>query len=111
MSLKIGVKFCGGCNCHYDRTALVNRFKDKYQDKITVEWANEKEIYDFLLVICGCSRACASYSQFQTKNPPMIITSDSPILLPDSAFEEPKKTVGGIFGELARRIQKAFMHR
>ena len=61
--MKVRIKYCGGCNPGFDRVELV--------DKIRIELAG---IVDFvspmdpgieaLLVIEGCSTACADVSEF-----------------------------------------------
>jgi hypothetical protein len=67
--VRIGVKFCGGCNPGYDRRAA-------YEDVVRVvaeraelagagvvfERAEVGVMYDFLLVIGGCANRCADVS-------------------------------------------------
>jgi len=52
--VRIGVKYCGGCNPRYDRVALVERIQ-REQPEDTFEWAIPGVYYDQLLVVCGCS--------------------------------------------------------
>lgn len=56
--MRIGVKYCGGCNPRYDRVALVDRIKEQHRED-TFEWAVPGVCYDQLLVVCGCSAQCA----------------------------------------------------
>ena len=62
--MKIGVKFCGGCNPKYDRGALFERTLKNYSEHC-FEYADETKEYDALLVICGCERACANTSRYR----------------------------------------------
>ena len=56
--MRIGVKYCGGCNPRYDRTALVARLKQKRPDD-WVEPASPGVCYDEFWVVCGCPVQCA----------------------------------------------------
>jgi len=57
--LKIGVKFCGGCNPRYDRKAFLKKIEEaKAEYNFTY---NLEEEYDILLIICGCKSACAGH--------------------------------------------------
>ena len=56
--MRIGVKYCGGCNPRYDRVALVHRLmEERPEDRF--EAAVPGEVYDQLLVVCGCLSQCA----------------------------------------------------
>lgn len=60
--MRIGVKYCGGCNPRYDRTGFVARLKEELGGG--VEWVNAGtagEPLDFVLVVCGCTAACARH--------------------------------------------------
>lgn len=61
--MKVGIRFCGGCNPRYDRGAMVKRITEKHP-----EWeagvAREGVEYDLLLVVGGCTACCAAYEQF-----------------------------------------------
>ncbi len=66
MSLKIGVKYCGGCNPEYDRVALVRRLGESLRGK--AEFVRpETEGVSLILAVEGCSTACADLSAFQGK--------------------------------------------
>lgn len=56
--MRVGVKYCGGCNPRYDRVALVHRLMEE-QPQDYFEPAVPGEMYDLLLVICGCQAQCA----------------------------------------------------
>ncbi len=61
--VKVGIRYCGGCNSRYDRGAMVKRITEKHPEWA---WENAREgsVYDLLLVIGGCSACCAAYEQF-----------------------------------------------
>jgi 4-hydroxybutyrate CoA-transferase len=58
--MRIAVKYCGGCNPRYDRPALAARLK---QD---LPWAEViaagEQPADYVVVLCGCSSACAQHA-------------------------------------------------
>ena len=61
--MKVGVKFCGGCNPRYDRGASLRKIKEDLNE---VEWITGKkeEICDYWLLICGCQRGCIDAKEF-----------------------------------------------
>lgn len=73
--MKIGVKYCGGCNPHFDRTTVVKQLMKNYNNYI-FEYAQIGIEYDILLIVNGCSRSCANYDLLRGSK---IITIDSNI--------------------------------
>ena len=63
--MKIGVKYCGGCNPHYERGELVRRLSEAVGLPITP--AREAEEWDVLLVLGGCTNCCADHSEHTAK--------------------------------------------
>ncbi len=57
--MTIGIKYCGGCNPRYDRTALVARLETDLPD-VQLGLAGG-EMPDYVVVLCGCSSACAQH--------------------------------------------------
>lgn len=58
--MKIGIKFCGGCNPRYDRGAYARSLVTTLQKGgDTVEIVKTQQYYDLVYVICGCGVACA----------------------------------------------------
>lgn len=55
--MRIGVKYCGGCNPNYNRKAAIEMLKSKWRG-CSIEPVNEKEGYDKILLVCGCARTC-----------------------------------------------------
>ena len=64
LNLRIGLKYCGGCNPTYDRVALVKRIEKGLQGKVEFVLA-ESEDADIVLAVQGCSTACADLSAFK----------------------------------------------
>jgi len=70
--LKIGIKYCGGCNPYYDRVALVKRIESRLQGKVEFVSAANDDV-DLVLAVEGCNTACADLSSFD-ENKIRIIT-------------------------------------
>lgn len=62
-----GVKFCGGCNPRFQRGKTFDDIKQHFKGIVEFEMAKEDVLYDFILVIGGCTKCCASYWQYKTK--------------------------------------------
>lgn len=63
----IGIKYCGGCNSGYDRVRFVEQLKERLPDIAFCSTEKNKRV-DYLIVVCGCSKVCAStegiYSEY-----------------------------------------------
>ena len=64
MKLRVGIKYCGGCNPEYDRIGIVDHIKQSLQDKIEIV-RPENEDVDLILSVNGCSTACADLKSFE----------------------------------------------
>lgn len=64
--VKIGVKFCGGCQSKYDRGNLYKKIKEDFKN-ICYDYVSEDEVYDYLLVISGCHIKCAGIKNYKYK--------------------------------------------
>ena len=73
--MKVGLKYCGGCNPEYDRVALVRHIEESLQGKIAFV-TPEGEGVRLILAVEGCSTACADLSAFQGKEIRVITTID-----------------------------------
>ena len=63
-TMRVGLKYCGGCNPEYDRAALVKHIQESLQCRI--EFVPPKsEGVTLILAVEGCSTACADLSAFQ----------------------------------------------
>ncbi|MBW2409238.1 MAG: hypothetical protein JRF72_05530 [Deltaproteobacteria bacterium] len=64
--LKVGIKFCGGCNPGYDRGALADYVKTSLHGR--VEFVSlDREGIDMILAVEGCKTCCADLSAFEDK--------------------------------------------
>ena len=73
MDIRIGLKYCGGCNPSYDRKAIADMIQR--QPGITVIPYNENEIPDMALIICGCSADCISTDKYRGRYGTVLINS------------------------------------
>jgi len=62
--LKIGVKYCGGCNPTYDRVALVKEVEGRLRGKASLVRADSEGV-TLVLAVEGCATACADLSPFE----------------------------------------------
>lgn len=55
--MKIGIKYCGGCNSRYDRGKMVRDLQAQFPD---VQFTCDTDEYcNIWLIVCGCPTACA----------------------------------------------------
>ncbi len=75
LKMRVGVKYCGGCNPEYDRVALTSLIQERLEIKTNfVPW-DSGEI-DLALVVCGCQTACVDLSHFAGQRISMIKNPD-----------------------------------
>ena len=74
-TVKMGLKYCGGCNPEYDRVALVRHIEESLQGRVKFV-SPEGEGVGLILAVEGCSTACADLSAFQGKEIRVITTID-----------------------------------
>lgn len=65
--MKIGIKYCGGCNPIYNRSEAVSQIVSSYPE-IEFEPAKQDTHYDHILIINGCGRSCAGYEELKANN-------------------------------------------
>lgn len=70
----IGIKYCGGCNSTYDRKKFAEKIVLKFKE-INFETVYDNNEYDVMLIICGCSRACANHKNLICKEK-IIVASE-----------------------------------
>lgn len=66
MAIKVGVKYCGGCNPKYDRVELVEGIRKRLDGRADFVVADSENV-DLILAIEGCETACANLSVFEGK--------------------------------------------
>ncbi len=53
----LGIKYCGGCNPHYNRVAAVRELEHSLRDRnLQFETYQEGTEYDICLLVKGCTR-------------------------------------------------------
>lgn len=57
--MTLAIKYCGGCNNHYDRAAVA-ALAGASLPGLEVVTAADGE-YDLALVLCGCPNACVAH--------------------------------------------------
>jgi hypothetical protein len=57
--LKIGIKYCGGCNPSYERVEIAHRVQSKFNHQLHFVRHDQPDI-DVIILMSGCQRACAA---------------------------------------------------
>jgi 4-hydroxybutyrate CoA-transferase len=73
--MTLQVKYCGGCNAHYDRTGLIRRISEDFPGINIVYETPSPEGADFVLIVCGCPVRCASHRGLRGLSGEWIISS------------------------------------
>ena len=76
MSERIRVKYCGGCNPRYDRTAIAAKLRADFPEAEIAETAGDGPDH-FVAVICGCPVACASHGDLRGCAGKAVLTSEA----------------------------------
>lgn len=71
--MKVGIKYCGGCNPKFNRREFIERLIDEHKEN-SYEPAFLDSSYDVVLVVCGCSNGCAKHENLKVSSK-LIITS------------------------------------
>jgi hypothetical protein len=74
--LKIGIKYCGGCNPKFNRSAFVAGLAVKYKEKVKIEPIKEDIIYDIVIILNGCSSVCVNISEMKHKGKILSVASE-----------------------------------
>lgn len=61
---RLAIKFCGGCNPHFDRGEVARLIKKAWG---AGEWVSADENADLLLIINGCLSSCAQREEVEGK--------------------------------------------
>jgi hypothetical protein len=87
--MKVGIKYCGGCDNQYDRTAFLEIIKKTFP-QLEYEYASEDVLYDVVVFLQGCNKMCASRNYRATKGFYDVKPSNL-----DQALEELKEVLDG----------------
>ena len=85
-----GVKFCGGCNPHYQRGDAFRRIQADLPE-IEFEYAEEGVGYDHLLVIGGCTACCPIIEQYTVNGDVLKMWSEDHVKIIEEKLEEKLK--------------------
>ncbi len=66
LMLKVGIKYCGGCNPYYDRVAIVKRIADRLAGRVEIVALDHDQI-DLVVAVEGCSTACADLNSSKAR--------------------------------------------
>ena len=88
--MKCGVKFCGGCNPHYQRGDAFRRIQADLPE-IEFEYAEEGVGYDHLLVIGGCTACCPIIEQYTVNGDVLKMWSEDHVKIIEEKLEEKLK--------------------
>lgn len=72
--MRIGIKYCGGCNARYDRSRCVEQLKERFSF-YSFETVSRQQEYDILLLVCGCPAACASAEGIKVRGKKLTLTN------------------------------------
>jgi len=65
--IRVGIKYCGGCNPDYDRIALVEELKHRLAGRVEFV-SSETDNIEMILAVEGCPTACADLSSVKNQN-------------------------------------------
>ena len=70
----VGVKYCGGCNSLYDRGRQVTLLQQGFPE-VSFQTGIKSGECDFLLAVCGCTRACVDIENLKAKKRVLVLCS------------------------------------
>ncbi|NMA93546.1 MAG: hypothetical protein GX975_02670 [Clostridiales bacterium] len=74
--MEVLVRYCGGCNPRYDRSEVLELLREEFPDvEFIVTTSHEERTGDAVLVLAGCTAACADYSSVSSPHAPIIVAS------------------------------------
>ncbi|MGI6174608.1 MAG: hypothetical protein ACOYJC_00325 [Christensenellales bacterium] len=73
--MEVAIKYCGGCNPYYDRTALADKLKAAFPH-IAFLGASERTVYDAAIILSGCTRRCVLPDSLNTRQGVFYVTSN-----------------------------------
>ncbi len=76
----MGLKYCGNCHPNYARAPVRDALLEAVRVFAQIEYARPGQLYDALLVICGCTARCADCTDLRARHP--ILFLDRPEAVP-----------------------------
>ncbi len=71
--VRIGLKYCGGCNPRYDRVQAVGYLRERLQGTVELVSYEDPDIAG-VLVVAGCPTACVDPEPFKER-PVWVVTN------------------------------------
>lgn len=87
---KIAVRYCGGCNPWYQRGASVRELQKKFP-KLQLLNFDPAEVYQAVLVVCGCPARCAGQADLPADLPRLVMAVQEDIECAAAFLEEINK--------------------
>ena len=84
----IGIKYCGGCNPHIDRTKLVREIKELLPPEYSLTMDRSSNPWDIGILVCGCLTACADKPEFTKLARKWIVVAGNSVDLDDAPEEK-----------------------
>jgi len=88
MQIGIGIKYCGGCNPHIDRTKLVLEIEKLLPPEYCLTTDKSSNPWDIGILVCGCKTACADKQNVRGLAPKWIIVAGSSVDLNNAPEEK-----------------------
>ncbi|MBQ2753803.1 MAG: hypothetical protein IJF29_06770 [Firmicutes bacterium] len=73
--LKVGIKFCGGCNPFYERGVVAKKYIADHPE-YEFEFVRDENDYDFIIIVCGCMCRCVTYDHLRSKYGFVLVSSE-----------------------------------
>lgn len=74
--MKVGVKYCGGCNPRYARQEFVRRLERALPAAEFLVPVSGADDADVILVVCGCASACAGHETLSGRLGKWVVTGE-----------------------------------
>lgn len=91
--LRVGVRYCGGCNPGFERVALVEHLFGSLEGKAQAVGYREEAI-QALLVVCGCATACPAQEGVSEGLPRFVLREEKHL-------QEAAQWLKGLLGDQA----------
>ena len=68
--VRVGLKYCGGCNERYDRMGTYRGIVSQCSEhtQFVAAAGREQEEFDLVMVLCGCQAQCPNTSKLKSKH-------------------------------------------
>ena len=88
MQIVIGIKYCGGCNPHIDRTKLALEIEKLLSPEYSLTTNLSFNPWDIGIMICGCPTACADIPDVKGLARKWIVVAGNSVDLDDAPEEK-----------------------